>query len=64
MQAGGSGYFPLRVAGPHLENGRLHRQPMTPEFRLPAYAVYPDEPGSDAIALALEGMRQIAGERT
>jgi DNA-binding transcriptional LysR family regulator len=63
VQAGGSGYFPLRVVGPHLENGRLHRQPMTPEFRLPAYAVYPDEPGSDAIALALEGMRQIAGER-
>ena len=64
LQAGGSGYFPLRVVGPDLENGRLHRQPMTPEFRLPAYAVYPDEPGSDAIALALEGMRQIAGERT
>jgi LysR family transcriptional regulator, flagellar master operon regulator len=64
LRAGGSGYFPLRVVGPHLETGRLHRRPLAPEFRLPAYAVYPDEPGSDAIALALEGMRQIAGERT
>lgn len=59
VRAGGSGYFPLRLVAPHLENGRLHRRPQAPEFRLPAYAVYPDEPGSDAIAVALDGMRQI-----
>jgi DNA-binding transcriptional LysR family regulator len=60
LQAGGSGYFPLRVVSPHLENGRLHHRSRAPEFRLPAYAVYPDEPGSDAVAVALEVMRQIA----
>jgi DNA-binding transcriptional LysR family regulator len=59
VRAGGSGYFPLRLVAPYLENGRLHRRPQAPEFRLPAYAVYPDEPGSDAIAVALDGMRQI-----
>lgn len=60
VRAGGSGYCPLRLVAPHLENGRLHRRPQAPEFRLPAYAVYPDEPGSDAIAMALKGMRQVA----
>jgi DNA-binding transcriptional LysR family regulator len=60
LQAGGSGYFPLRVVAPHLESGRLHQRSRAPEFRLPAYAVYPDEPGSDAVALALDAMRQIA----
>jgi DNA-binding transcriptional LysR family regulator len=60
LQAGGSGYFPFRVVAPHLESGRLHHLSLAPEFRLPAYAVYPDDPGSDAVALALEAMRQIA----
>ena len=60
LQSGGSGYFPLRLVVPHLKSGRLHRTPLAPEFRLPAYAVYPDEPGSDAVGLALGAMRQIA----
>jgi LysR family transcriptional regulator, flagellar master operon regulator len=60
LQSGGSGYFPLRLVAPHLESGRLHRRPLAPEFRLPAYGVYPDEPGADAVGLALEAMRQIA----
>jgi DNA-binding transcriptional LysR family regulator len=60
LQSGGSGYFPLRLVAPHLESGRLYRRPLAPEFRLPAYAVYPDEPGSDALGLALGTMRQIA----
>jgi DNA-binding transcriptional LysR family regulator len=64
LQAGGSGYFPFRVVAPHLESGRLHQRSLAPEFRLPAYAVYPDEPGSDAVALALEAMRQIAAGGT
>jgi hypothetical protein len=52
---------------PHLvssrqpaESGRLHRRPLAPEFRLPVYAVYPDEPGADVVGLALGVMRQIA----
>jgi DNA-binding transcriptional LysR family regulator len=57
---GGSGYFPLRLVAPHLESGRLHRRPLAPEFRLPAYAVYPDDPASEVVGLALGAMRQIA----
>jgi LysR family transcriptional regulator, flagellar master operon regulator len=60
LQSGGSGYFPFRLVAPHLESGRLHRRPPAPEFRLPAYAVYPDEPGADVVSLALGVMRQIA----
>jgi LysR family transcriptional regulator, flagellar master operon regulator len=60
LQSGGSGYFPLRLVVPHLESGRLHRRPLAPEFRLPAYAVYPDEPGSGSLRLAVGAMRQIA----
>ncbi len=61
LQGGsGSGYFPLRLVATHLESGRLYRRPLAPEFRLPAYAVYPDEPGADVVSLALGVMRQIA----
>jgi DNA-binding transcriptional LysR family regulator len=60
LQEGGSGYFPFRLVATHLKDGHLHRRPQAPEFRLPAYAVYSDEPSSDAVGLALEAMRQIA----
>jgi LysR family transcriptional regulator, flagellar master operon regulator len=60
LQHDGSGYFPLRLVVPHLEAGRLHLRPRAPEFRLPAYAIYHDEPGSDAVGLALQAMRQVA----
>ena len=60
LQSGGSGYFPLRLVAPHLETGRLERRPLAPEFRLPAYAVYPDEPSADVVGSALGVMRQIA----
>ncbi len=56
---GGSGYFPLRLVATYLADGRLHHRMQAPEFRLPAHAVYPDEPRSAAIALALAAMRRI-----
>lgn len=55
---GGSGYFPLRLVAEHCRDGRLHRRSQAPEFRLPAYAVYPDEPRSDAVGSALKTMRR------
>ena len=65
LRDGGSGYFPFRLVATHCQAGRLHRRPQAPEFRLPAYAVYPDEPRSDAVGLALGAMRQsAAGERS
>ena len=60
LREGGSGYFPFRLVAAHCQDGRLHRRPEAPEFRLPAYAVYPDEPRSDVVGLALEAMRRSA----
>jgi len=61
LREGGSGYFPSRLVATHCQDGRLHRRPQAPEFRLPAYAVYPDEPRLDAVGPALAALRQSAG---
>jgi DNA-binding transcriptional LysR family regulator len=60
LEQGGSGYFPFRLVATYLEDGRLHHKVEAPEFRLPAYAVYPDEPRSETVGLALGAIRQIA----
>jgi LysR family transcriptional regulator, flagellar master operon regulator len=61
---GGSGYFPIRVIRPHLETGRLSIVAGTLEFALQAYLVYPVEAASDALEIALEGIRQIAADHS
>lgn len=60
LVAGGSGYFRLDVVRSHLESGRLHRVPDTPEFAYPAYAVY--AAGGDAKVLkpGLAAFRRVA----
>ena len=65
LENGGSGYFPLRVVRPLLAARRLHRVRQAPEFRRPAYVVYPADPSDDELLqLALTGLRQVAqGER-
>jgi DNA-binding transcriptional LysR family regulator len=60
LKQGGSGYFPLRLVASYLEDGRLHHKVQAPEFRLPAYAVYPDEPRSETVGLALGTIRETA----
>ncbi|MBS0342072.1 MAG: LysR family transcriptional regulator [Proteobacteria bacterium] len=62
LAAGGTGYFRLEVARPHLEAGRLHRVPDTPEFLYPAYAVYAAGAEPPALHEALEGLREMAGK--
>ncbi|MHC4816081.1 MAG: LysR family transcriptional regulator, partial [Planctomycetota bacterium] len=65
LENGGSGYFPLRLVRPLLAARRLHRVRQAPEFRRPAYVVYPADPSDDELLqLALSGLRQVAqGER-
>lgn len=60
LAAGGTGYFRLEVARPHLEAGKLHKVPDTPEFLYPAYAVYAAGGESSALKMALEGLREAA----
>jgi DNA-binding transcriptional LysR family regulator len=60
--SGGSGYFPLRMVRDDELAGRLHRVVSAPEFRLPAYLCHPARDVTEALALALETMRQVAAE--
>lgn len=57
---GGSGYFPVRLAQPYLDDGRLVRLRGAPEFTLPAYIVYPSDGRSDFVDHALDGIRRAA----
>lgn len=57
---GGSGYFPIRLAQPYLDDGRLTRLRGAPEFALPAYLVYPAEGRPDFLERALQAIRDLA----
>lgn len=57
---GGSGYFPVRLVQSHIEDRRLHLVRGAPEFRHPAYVVYPMEGETDLIEAAVSGMHRIA----
>ncbi|MFG5864526.1 LysR family transcriptional regulator [Metapseudomonas sp. CR1201] len=59
---GGSGYFPLRLVGRELDARRLHRHPGAPDFRLPAYLVYPADPPSEELSLVLQVVREVTAE--
>lgn len=40
---GGSCFLPIRMAAPLIQSGKLHLVPDSPEFKLPAYMVYPND---------------------
>jgi LysR family transcriptional regulator, flagellar master operon regulator len=60
LENGGSGYFPIRLVRSSLERGHLHLVQGAPEFRHPAYVVYPVKGEDDLIDMAVAGMRRIA----
>lgn len=62
LDHGGAGYFPARMVRGFIDNGRLARIDGSPAFRLPAYMAYQSEVRDEALALALEGLRQLAAE--
>ncbi|NBA95484.1 LysR family transcriptional regulator [Pseudomonas sp. R5(2019)] len=59
---GGAGYFPLRLVKHELAAGRLHRHPGAPDFRLPAYLVYPADPPPETLGLVLKIVREVTAE--
>jgi len=62
---GGAGYFPMRVVRPLLAEGRLFHVPGSPEFRRPAFLVYPSqEEQPEWIRTALQGLRFVASLET
>ena len=59
---GGSGYFPHRLVRRYLEAGQLWYVPDSPQFRLPAYMVFPRDSDSGTLKSALDGLRTLAVE--
>jgi DNA-binding transcriptional LysR family regulator len=61
LQNGGSGYFPMRVVQPYLEQERLFRVDSAPALQRPAYVVYTENPRDQStLNIALKGLREIA----
>ena len=57
---GGSGYFPLRLVRAYIEARQLWRVPDAPQFKLPAWMVYPRDSDSTTLKQALDGLRELA----
>ncbi|OZA11938.1 MAG: LysR family transcriptional regulator, partial [Hydrogenophilales bacterium 17-62-8] len=57
---GGSGYFPRRLVRRYIESGQLWRVPDAPQFKLPAWMVFPRDSDNVTLKLALDGLRELA----
>jgi len=57
---GGSGYFPRRLVRRYIESGQLWRVPDAPQFKLPAWMVFPRDSDNATLKLALDGLRELA----
>lgn len=55
-QAGGSGYFPSRIAGPMAERGELRIVGEAPRFHRPAYAVYRTADAGEMLVRVLDSL--------
>ena len=60
IEAGGSGYFRLKVVERYLRSGRLRLVPGAAEFAYPAYAVYSESADAKVVTPALVGLRHVA----
>lgn len=59
LHSGGSGFFPLRMTEPLIEQGRLRVVSGSPIFALPVYLVYPLERKVGTMTTALRGLRKL-----
>ncbi|WP_324749735.1 LysR family transcriptional regulator [Sphingomonas sp. LY54] len=60
LAAGGSGYFRMEAARPHLEAGRLHLVESRPRFSYSVYAVYSAKADEDLMERVRQGLRSVA----
>jgi len=44
----------------YIEAGQLWRVPLAPQFKLPAYMVFPRDSDNPTLKLALDGLRELA----
>ena len=65
LHNGGSGYFPIRVVQPYLDQRKLFRVDNAPELQRPAYVVYTENArDQETLDIALTGLREIASSET
>ena len=60
LAVGGSGYFRMEAARPHLESGRLHLVPDKPRFSYSIYALYSAKADEQLIERVRTGLRAVA----
>lgn len=61
LQNGGSGYFPIRVVQPYLDQKKLFLVEAAPRLQRPAYVVYTENArDQETLDIALTGLREIA----
>lgn len=63
LAVGGSGYFRMEAARPHLEAGRLHLMADKPRFSYSIYAVYSPSAEERLMERVRNGLRCVAGSR-
>ena len=61
LKSGGSGYFPMRIVESYLTSKLLHLVKRAPEFRMPAYVVFPIDHDRKSFGSALALMHRLAG---
>jgi DNA-binding transcriptional LysR family regulator len=59
LRRGGSGYFPHRMVGPHIEAGRLVERRGAPRFERAAYLIRPELCRDTGIQSALDGLKRF-----
>jgi len=57
---GGSCFLPMRIAEPLIHAKKLFHLPGSPQFRLPAYMVFPRDSDSIVLQQVLESLRSLA----
>jgi len=60
LSVGGSGYFRMAAARPHLESGRLHLIEDKPKFSYSIYAVYSAKADEQLMERVRTGLRSVA----
>ncbi len=62
LAEGGSGYFPEPVVAAQIAAGELFRVEDAPVYHTPIYAVFHETDADPMIDLAVDGLRQVAGQ--
>lgn len=61
LTVGGSGYFRMQAARPHLDSGRLHLALEKPRFSYSIYALYSPKADERLMERVRNGLRAVAG---